>query len=1037
MFSLNKRFVAILLIFAMTISNAGMSTLAVSISHYVDSANQNAKDDSDITYRYYEEYRYSYESRTTLLMNNDSEDELKEDVEENETEYAEELEEDESEMSESEESESEESESEESESEESESETSESETSESETDESIESEESTTAAEEPTEQSEEETTTTHSEESTHSSEIEEPDIASASDIEVNEETLEPMMEDEIEIAISSEVGEKLFGTTGGTHTHKVCGLSAQPCTHIDMASHTENIEWEEFPTSIAASQVNDYLNGTTGNLGQYIFLSDDLTLTDNAISARRDIYICLNGHSIIGGFADSRYKVVITNCQNSVGTICNIDNNYIFAPVNAEVYGLEFSGVKNINIKGSRYINANVNSAKNIYIYNAKFVKYESSSGNSYSAISIGNYTGKKTLTLEKVEFEGSSNTNYRNPYLVDIDGDNDNSILNLRDITINNYNSVEDCFINMFGGTVTFNGENTISNSKNSTGVIYLGMGILNVASGKTTIKGNTINGDQIVTAYNNSASFTVEKGATFNIEDNKVNFSNNHQEVILFNRNTKLLGNVNIVNNKVVSASGTSTRIYSAVRLGASSNITVGTGSIVIKNNGIYSDAAGTTKYNGIKYYELYSQATDNSTAIFVQNAGTKFSKDSFIDGIAFAHANGFGIIMKNWTTNAEDPDGFTSKLLADTYNRSTLKTVMDGDDLVINDGYFVEFMYDAVTYAGIATQSIIVNGKVSKVASPSDPTGQGGEFFGWATKPNARKKDVINFDTFVITKDTKLYATFEKIHIHKVCGLSTQSCTHIDMASHSKSVRWEEFPTDITASQVNNYLNGTSGGLGQYIFLSNDLTLTGNTITLSRDIYICLNGHSIIGTFAASTYKVVITNCKNSVGTIGNFNSTVFTALNAEVYGLEFGGVKNINIKGSRYIDANVNSAKNIYIYNAKFVKYESNSGNYQDAIYIANSTGKKIVTLEKVEFEGSSNTNYKNDCLIELDGNNDNSILNLRDITINNYNSVESYFISVGYGTVTLNGENTISNSKNILSSSTTGGLIYANYGTVNV
>ena len=172
MFSLNKRFVAILLIFAMTISNAGMSTLAVSISHYVDSANQNAKDDSDITYRYYEEYRYSYESRTTLLMNNDSEDELKEDVEENETEYAEELEEDESEMSESEESESEESESE---------------TSESETDESIESEESTTAAEEPTEQSEEETTTTHSEESTHSSEIEEPDIASASDIEVNEE----------------------------------------------------------------------------------------------------------------------------------------------------------------------------------------------------------------------------------------------------------------------------------------------------------------------------------------------------------------------------------------------------------------------------------------------------------------------------------------------------------------------------------------------------------------------------------------------------------------------------------------------------------------------------------------------------------------------------------------------------------------------------------------------------------------------------------------------------------------------------------
>ena len=74
MFSLNKRFIACLLIIAMTISNAGMSTLAVSISHYVDEANQNAKDDSDITYRYYEEYRYSYESRTTLLMNSEADD---------------------------------------------------------------------------------------------------------------------------------------------------------------------------------------------------------------------------------------------------------------------------------------------------------------------------------------------------------------------------------------------------------------------------------------------------------------------------------------------------------------------------------------------------------------------------------------------------------------------------------------------------------------------------------------------------------------------------------------------------------------------------------------------------------------------------------------------------------------------------------------------------------------------------------------------------------------------------------------------------
>ena len=72
MFSLNKRLIAGLLIIAMIFANAGMSTLAVSISHYVDEANKNAKDDSDITYRYYEEYRYSYESKTTLLMNSEA-----------------------------------------------------------------------------------------------------------------------------------------------------------------------------------------------------------------------------------------------------------------------------------------------------------------------------------------------------------------------------------------------------------------------------------------------------------------------------------------------------------------------------------------------------------------------------------------------------------------------------------------------------------------------------------------------------------------------------------------------------------------------------------------------------------------------------------------------------------------------------------------------------------------------------------------------------------------------------------------------------
>ena len=66
MFEKIKKLIAVILLVTMTISNSGMSVFAVSISNYVDKATEDAPDDSDITYRYYEEYKYS---KTTYLMN--------------------------------------------------------------------------------------------------------------------------------------------------------------------------------------------------------------------------------------------------------------------------------------------------------------------------------------------------------------------------------------------------------------------------------------------------------------------------------------------------------------------------------------------------------------------------------------------------------------------------------------------------------------------------------------------------------------------------------------------------------------------------------------------------------------------------------------------------------------------------------------------------------------------------------------------------------------------------------------------------------
>lgn len=72
MFTRYKKLIAVILLIAMTVSNSGMSAFAVSISHYVDKATEEAPDNSDITYRYYEQFSYS---KTTYLMNDSEESE--------------------------------------------------------------------------------------------------------------------------------------------------------------------------------------------------------------------------------------------------------------------------------------------------------------------------------------------------------------------------------------------------------------------------------------------------------------------------------------------------------------------------------------------------------------------------------------------------------------------------------------------------------------------------------------------------------------------------------------------------------------------------------------------------------------------------------------------------------------------------------------------------------------------------------------------------------------------------------------------------
>lgn len=392
MFSLNKRFIASLLVFAMIFANAGMSTLAVSITHYVDNASENARDDSDISYRYYEEYRYSYERKTTLLMNNgddlgtgqgsagdgaeksdapeettgisetdnsgfdvennesennddkvgspaqdesdNSPEENVEDDDENESDYAEEPEEDETEASVDNEND---------------------ETSETAEEETTHKEETRKYDEEfgpwqdETEESEANDETSESSEIGESSETKDSsaqdendiDLASESDIEESEKAegeevaaakdaeevdddTETRSDEELatisklkkKIGVPTKSEIKLFGAND--HTHKLCGIDGSAtCAHVDMAAHTENITWQPFPTNLTGSAVNSYINNSSNPA--YLYLDSDITINDGVITLSRNVNICLNGHSLIGSFAESTSKLTITNCVETVG----------------------------------------------------------------------------------------------------------------------------------------------------------------------------------------------------------------------------------------------------------------------------------------------------------------------------------------------------------------------------------------------------------------------------------------------------------------------------------------------------------------------------------------------------------------------------------------------------------------------------------------------------------------------------------------------------------------------------------------------
>ena len=555
------------------------------------------------------------------------------------------------------------------------------------------------------------------------------------------------------------------------HPHTLCGVTGE-CTHTLGVSHNKEIvEYEPLPKGLSMSQVNAYLNGTQGGLSNNIFLTEDITLDGYNINYRRDLNICLNGFSIEGGFRNSgSYKLTITNCKENISHInTNIYVDYSFDLNSFDIYGKEVNGNKNIDITASRYIDysSSARNDKTAYIYNATFTKYQASGQNNVAAVRIEGSSYVKTITFDQVIFVGSDNVDYRNSHLFEIYSSSTNNIINLKDVTIKNYKSLTYGIALIGNGTLNMYGTNTIDGIENYQANTYQAMfrvisGNFNIHEGTLNIINNKVRAKAVM-LIEQSATVNVDKGATINVIGNKF-YGVDADQQIISTKESNMLGNINVIGNKFIQT-GPSAYSKSAFYISGTGTLSVGTGSIVVKDNDVYTEEDEDVLNTEQHAYGLYSELTDNATPVFTQSVG-KFSKDSYIERIKFAHASGYGILMKDWKENAEDPNNYESQFVVDTYTRKSLKTLINGDDLVINDAYYVEFMYDEKTYTKIATQTIIVNGKATQSEIPEDPKNLGRMFLGWATKSNAKKKDSFALDTFVVTKDVKLFAVFSGI-------------------------------------------------------------------------------------------------------------------------------------------------------------------------------------------------------------------------------------------------------------------------------
>ena len=117
-----------------------------------------------------------------------------------------------------------------------------------------------------------------------------------------------------------------------------------------------------------------------------------------------------------------------------------------------------------------------------------------------------------------------------------------------------------------------------------------------------------------------------------------------------------------------------------------------------------------------------------------------------------------------------------------------------------------------------------------------------------------------DRVRIETLQVLKD---YHTIviETEHIHKICGISSESeCRHGRINSHNKAYEYNNIASNISCIPKE--------GMA---YIKENVTLS-SSITLTNDLYLCLNGFNLTGiSFVNNSYTVYITNCQEKDNSI----------------------------------------------------------------------------------------------------------------------------------------------------------------------